>query len=106
MSLIWSIDDFLSQYSSSNTRKIYYTAYKEYFKLIYPELEALPPNELRAQINKKSIEYLSSDKDHRKDLLAYKESIQNKAPKTITTKIVAILSYLQDNGIIIYLNVY
>jgi len=37
---IWSIEDFLSQYTSQNTIQKYYGIYKDYFKFIYPKLQS------------------------------------------------------------------
>ena len=99
MENIWSIHNFLSQYSSQSTRKIYYSALKGYFILLYPELKKLDKEQLHKQIDIKSIEYVQQDRDYRNDLIQYKEHISSLAPKTITTRIAAILRYLEDNQI-------
>jgi len=82
MENIWSVHDSLSQYSSHSTHIIYYSASKDYFKLLYPELKRLDKKELHKQIDIKSIEYVQQDRDYLKDLIQYKQHISSQAPKT------------------------
>ena len=54
---IGSIEDFLSQYTSKNTIRIYYATYKDYFKFIYPKLRTLPKEKLDKELIEYSIQY-------------------------------------------------
>jgi integrase len=96
----WGVDDFLSQYSSINTRKMYHSFLRDYFKLFYPELNKHKDiYKFDNKLHNKSLEYVQKDKDFRKDLLAYKQHIINQAPKTISSKIAAVIRFLESNQI-------
>ena len=44
---IWSVDEFLDQYDSPNTRANYLSALKQFFILIYPDLRGLKSEAFR-----------------------------------------------------------
>ena len=95
----WSIEDFLSQYSRTNTIRVYRSIFRDYFKLFYPKLQKLKNKQLDKELPEISLEYVCQDKDFRKDLLKYKEHISHQAPKTITTKIACMLRFFESNQI-------
>jgi integrase len=99
MNDIWSIEDFLSQYSSTNTTNMYHSIFRQYFKLLNPELRGLKTKELNKKLPEISLEYVKEDKDFRKDLIKFKQSISHQAPKTITTKIACMIRYFESNQI-------
>jgi integrase len=94
----WSIDDFLSQYSSSNTINTYRSIFRQYFPLFNTELQRLKRKELGKRLPEISLKYIKEDRDFRKDL-EFKKSINHQAPKTITTKIACMLRYFESNQI-------
>ena len=95
----WNIEDFLSLYSSHKTKQVYYSIYKQYFTLHYPELTKLDNKELPQRLNQTSLQYLNEQRDYRKYLLKFRKSIEHQAPKTKRTKLAALISYHEYNNI-------
>ena len=50
MESIQCVDDFLSQYSSKNTSSSYRINLRQYFKLIYPELNNIDKKTIKQTI--------------------------------------------------------
>ncbi len=96
---IWSIEDFLSQYTSQSTIRTYYATYKDYFKFIYPKLRTLPKEKLEKELIEHSIQYIKEDRDYRKDLIKYKKTLNKIAPISRTVRTAALLRFLEDNKI-------
>ena len=57
---LWTITDFLSQYTATATKKSYKGGLRTYFKLFYPELRELKRNELDNRMDEICITYLES----------------------------------------------
>lgn len=95
----WSIEDFLSQYSNENTRRLYRSTLRGYFTLFYPELPKNDTDTLDKELVPISIQYMQQDKDFRKDLMRFRKHIDDLAPKTIAAKLAIIIRYFEDNHI-------
>jgi integrase len=85
-----NVSQFLRQYESEATRKNYFVALKQFFKLMYPG---------GGDLDELSERYLREDRDYRDDLLRFKESMKGRAPSSKTVKIYAVRAYLSDNNI-------
>jgi len=112
---IWGIDQFLEIYQVESTRKIYIQTLKQYFRIIYPELEKLylstkdksitgeqrklNKRKFLDRLNSLSIKYFSENRDYRVDVVAYRKWLNGSAPMTIRNKISAVRTYLEYNGI-------
>ena len=96
---LWTITDFLSQYTSDQTKKGYRSGLRAYFKLFYPELRELGRDDLNNRMDELCITYLESDRDIRNDLITFRDSLHKLAPKTRAYRITAITRYFEDNGI-------
>ena len=92
----WAVNDFLDQYESQKTKKSYRTALKQFFTVAFPELKTSKALQL---LDKLSLQYFEKDRDIRKDIIAYKNSIKHQAPKTRQSKLSPIFRYFEDNGI-------
>ena len=86
-----NMSQFLRQYESQSTRKNYRTGLKKFFKVIYPESDE--------DLDILSEKYLSEERDHRDDILRFKESLEGYAPMTINTRLNAVRCFLDENGI-------
>ncbi len=95
---LWTNTDFLSQYTSKETKKNYRSGLRTYFKLFYPELRELKKDELDNRMDEICITYLESDRDLRNDLITFRDSLHELAPKSRSLRITAITRYLEDNG--------
>ena len=96
---VWSIDEFLDQYYSRNTRTNYFAALKQFFMLIYPELRGLKGKALRSRLNELSVRYVQEDRDFRKDLILFRKYLSGKSPNTLNQRITMVKRFLEDNGI-------
>ena len=84
----WSVSDFLSQYDSINTMKSYRSHLVKFFTLIYPELENIKDYESKIEnLNEYSIKYFTEDRDIRKDIILYKDSLKDSPPKSRLAKL-------------------
>ena len=101
-----NITDYLRPKTTS-TANIYRPHLNKYFQTIHPELQEEWTQTRRNQIlrqqyyqklDKISLQYISSERNYRKDLLDYKDAIKTYAPKTRGTQLSAILGYFEDNG--------
>ena len=86
-----NVSKFLRQYDSENTRRNYKAGLKTFFEVTYPE-----SNE---DLDILSERYLTEDRDHREDILNFKDSLKGRAPKTIGSKINVIRIFLDENSI-------
>jgi integrase len=87
-----SINDFLRQFESQSTKNSYQSSFKQFFRLIYPEVD-------HNTLNEKSLQYLSENHDYQADIIRYRESLESKAPMTVVVRLSAIRTYLEENGI-------
>lgn len=113
-----NVSQFLRQYEIESTRRSYETGLKIYFTTIYPELQqelenkkiALEkelgrklkhiPTEIAIEcLDKYSEKYLTEERTHRDDMMNFKETLKNKAPKTRRSRLNAVKIYLEDNSI-------
>jgi integrase len=88
-----NVTAFLRQYESSNTRKSYSAGIQQFLQIIYP-------SEQREDLDSLSERYLREDRNHRDDILTFKESLAGKAPKTMISRLNAVRVFLDENGII------
>ena len=95
----WSVEDFLSQYSSENTQRLYRSTLRGYFKLFYPELQKHSRKTIDKELVDISLQYINQDKDFRKDLMRFRKHIGDLAPKTIATKLAVLIRYFESNQI-------
>lgn len=95
----WNVETFLSQYQAASTISHYRAGLTEFLKTMYPrEVEAASKPALMAKINDLSLRYMNEERDIRKDMISFKQSLNGEAPKTITLKLTAVLRFLEDNG--------
>ena len=113
-----NVSQFLRQYESQSTRKNYLSGFRQFFELIYPELtqefeqkqkeleeEAgktiryIPSEIVLEFIDTYSSRYLAEDRDHREDVMDFKDSLKNYAPKTVGARLNSIRVFLDENGI-------
>jgi len=113
-----NVSQFLRQYESQSTRKNYLSGLRQFFESAYPELKhelKQKKNELEEEAGKTisyipseivlkfldiySFRYLEEDRDHRNDVLNFKESLKSKAPMTIGSRLNSIRVFLDENGI-------
>lgn len=95
----WRVEDFLSQYSNEGTLNVYRSTLRDYFKLLYPELQKHSRKTIDKELVDISLQYINQDKDFRKDLMRYRKHISNLAPKTIVTKLAVLIRYFESNQI-------
>ena len=88
-----NVSQFLRQYESAGTRRVYLTGLKFFFKSIYPESKG-------EDLDILSKRYLVEDRDHREDILKFKESLEDKAPGTKNLRLNTVRAFLSDNEII------
>jgi len=110
---VQGVGGFLMTYDSPSTRGNYNSSLLAFFSGIYPELSAgaLNPREKGLTLEEKkaraktrnelldrlSLEYVSDDdRQIKKALFNFKEGLKGLAPRTIRTKIAAVISYLED----------
>jgi integrase len=62
-----------------------------FFELIYPES--------KEDLDILSEKYIAEDRDHRNDVLDFKDSLRDKAPKTISSRLNVVRCFLDENGI-------
>jgi len=86
-----TVSQFLRQYESQSTRLSYRTGLRLFFESVYPESSE--------DLDNLSLRYLSEKRDHREDVITFKESLKNKAPMTIGSRLNVVKVYLDENGI-------
>ena len=87
-----NVSQFLRQYDSESTKKSYKTGLKFFFREIYPELKG-------EDLDVLSERYLAEDRNHREDVMDFKDSLKDKAPKTISNRLNSIRVFLDENGV-------
>jgi len=92
MSEFVNVTEFLRQYESWQTRRSYKTGLKRFFNTIYPELKDENLDVLAKR-------YLGEDREYRKDILNFKDTLKDNAPKTKSSRLNAIRVFLDENGI-------
>jgi integrase len=85
-----NVTQFLRQYESEETKRSYRIGLKQFFTLIYPD---------GGDLDELSKSYINEDRDYREDLLSFRESLKNKAPKTKSVRFNVVRTFLDDNGI-------
>ena len=85
-----NVTQFLRQYDSNSTKKNYRVSLKQFFQVMYPK---------GGDLDELSTRYINEDRDHRQDLLNFKESLKNKAPMTKAARFNVVRTFLDDNGI-------
>ncbi|GAG12415.1 unnamed protein product, partial [marine sediment metagenome] len=86
-----NVSQFLRQYDSEGTKKSYKTGLKFFFREIYPELKG-------EDLDILSERYLAEDRNHREDVMDFKDSLKDKAPKTISTRLNSIRVFLDERA--------
>ena len=84
-----SVEEFVSQYSSENTKRTYRIFLKRFFRTRYPDLD----------INEASIQYLDSGIDFKADMVKFRDSVANLAPKTRLSTLTVLFRFLEENEI-------
>jgi integrase len=69
----------------------YETGLQRFFKIIYPES--------KENLDILSERYLAENRDHREDILDFKDSLKGYAPKTIGSRLNAVRTFLEENEI-------
>lgn len=87
-----NITKFLRQYENQSTRNSYKTGLKLFFKSVYPALKG-------EDLDSLSERYLTEDRDHREDMMNFKDSLRDKAPKTVGSRLNAVKVFLDENCI-------
>ena len=87
-----NVSHFLRQYESKSTKQNYKTGLKTFFGVIYPESKG-------EDLDILSERYLAEDRDHRNDVMDFKDSLKDKAPRTISSRLNSIRCFLDENGI-------
>jgi len=77
------IDEFLNQYSSKNTKKVYRNALNKYFKIL----------------NTADQGYFTKNRDYEKDIKTFFKAISQHPPKTVRTYLGAAKMFLSENDI-------
>ncbi len=95
----WTISQFLSQYQAKTTKAQYKGYLRSFFFAIYPELKNVSKNDQDRKLDELSLQYVSSPRDYRTDLLRFRDINNEDAPKTAMVRFAAITRYLQDNDI-------
>jgi len=99
MQEMWSVRDFLDQYDSINTIQSYTSSLLRYFSLIYPELDGIENYEEKInRLNELSITYFSENRDIRKDIIFFKNTLKDNSPKTRLSRLATVFRFFEDNG--------
>ncbi len=85
------MSNFLRQYESPSTKKSYRTGIKLFFKTVYPDSSE--------DLDSLSEKYLREKRDHREDVITFKESLKGKAPMIIGSRLNSIRVFLDENEI-------
>jgi integrase len=104
-----SIFDFLSQYTSQNTKNLYASTLRKFFDYHYPEL-AETLNGIRSPeayqkhdslMDEISLEYVKdSERDYEQDIINFRDNfLKDRAPKTRLTQLTVIFRFLKTNDI-------
>jgi len=94
---IESVPDYLKQFSKS-TKPIYKSMLKGYFEMVYPQLKEA--EDIEAEMRKLTLEYVEDlERDYGEDILAYRDLIKDKAPKTRSSHFSCIFGYLEQNNL-------
>jgi hypothetical protein len=94
-----NVSEFLEQYRNKNTRTQHRAHLKHYFTYICPELESVSNDEIETKLDALSLHYFKYERDIRKDLVKYTNTIQKYAPKTRSLKLSTLFRFLEDNGL-------
>ena len=110
-----NVTQFLRQYESENTRNSYRTGLRLFFESVYPEMkldeekkkkdlglkknQSLPADIQLSFLDIYSMRYLEEDRDHRDDIMNFKDSLKDKAPKTKKNRLNSVRVYLEENEI-------
>jgi len=102
-----SVSQFLSQYKAENTKRIYRSAFRKFFGRVYPELAQILEKGGSGQslklyderMDELSIQYVESNRDFEADVVSFRDSIADLAPKTQAVQLHAVFRFLEDNSI-------
>ncbi|MGD0805500.1 MAG: tyrosine-type recombinase/integrase [Candidatus Bathyarchaeia archaeon] len=92
----YNLSQFLAQYQMKSTHNLYKSIIRCYLRTLYPELKK---SDDEKRYDEFSLQYVSTPRDFRGDLLRFRDQTKDDAPKTTMARFSAILRYLQDNEI-------